>query len=252
MANEKDPLDSSFEDPQEVPDYKSSYVERLRQQITHHDIPQDALHDWLDVYFRNEAVPDNNIAWAAAVRNIAQYFSTAELAEGFAQAQWRAMTWGESRIVVKISTSVHETDIKDPVVDEHALLKRYFQQHRDLFEESELRARLLQVFYAGATQIEYEYFVHADDLRREPDEFELEDAVEFDGTEVYVPSPGLTTGIRAIKPSTTLPETLLIPHAIEAIAETQTNTLYNEDLWSRIDTAAPLKAPMLYMASRAQ
>jgi hypothetical protein len=98
-------------------------------------------------------------------------------------------------------------------------------------------------------QLQYEYFVHQDDLGRLPDLPDLEDAVVFGKGNVYIPTSGNTIGIRPFNPDITVSEYRVGMPTNEFIAEIQTNTLYNEYLWDGIETVTPSNKPLPYRAA---
>lgn len=230
----------------EVPEAKAVYAASLRSYIDANHIPEEALHDWLDVFFRNEAVPDNNIVWSRGVQSFAQYLTTEELASGFEHAQWRATIWNGLRVMVEISSSLSDSESSKDVAERHEKLQGYYA-HKELFEEKEIRARLLDSFSQSATELNYRYMVNAKDVGWNIDDYELEDALVFSDNDVYVPMLGLTWGLRAYEPEVPLSAYVGTIGLEDYITDCQTNTLYNEDLWNLVEQAAPNPQPSQYL-----
>ncbi len=239
--------DDSFELFTEEPDLKSSLLSNLMTRLNDNEIPSDAVIDWLDVVFRNEVVPDNNIVWALAVRNFSEHLTTEQLAEGFEHTQWRAALFEGQRFAIKISTSLLESDNSRQINLMRESLKNAHMM--DLYEADELRAKLLKVFQMGATLVEYEYFVNADDIDRTIDDFEKIDIVLFD-TDEYVRTFGQTSGICVFYPDVSITEYFGVDDYAEFITTCQVNVKFNESLWDDIENSPVMDDPVERMVPR--
>jgi hypothetical protein len=246
MAHENESFEDNFSESPEPVDAKSAYVMGLRQEIEDKKIPIDALDDWLDVKFRNEAAVDNNIVWGRAIRAFTEGIATVDLASNPTLSRWHSINDGNTRFAIKVTSQLEATDwaVAD-VVGLYQKLQKYYSMP-DLFEEVDLRRRIQECFYGGLVRLEYEYYVHQDDLGRLPDMPDLEDAVTFAGTETYIPTSGYTIGLRPFNPELPLAHYQTEMQPSEFIAEVQTNTLYNESLWDSIQGGKKLSNPMPY------
>ena len=233
----------------EQPDAKAVYEARLNGRIESDNLSEEALPLWLDGLFRYEAVPDNNIVWARAVQSLAGYLTTVQLAQGFAHTQWRATTWENMRVMIEIQTSLIDDEVSSAALDHHKKLQEYYA-HKELFEEADLRAQLLHSFSQSALMLSYRYFFHSEDIGRSIDDYELDDALLFNGDELYVQCSALTYGLRAYEADVPLGEYTSAGLFEDFITDCQANTLFNEHLWDSIEEAAPNPIPTPYLPYR--
>jgi hypothetical protein len=216
-------------------------LSRLNNRLVNDDISPDVMPEWLDNVFRYEAVPDNNIIWGRTIRDIAQYISTADMADSFAQSQWRCVTWGDMRVVVQISTVVDENF--EHVDAERQRLQRYFDS--GLMEEPDIRGQLWNAFIGGVSAVTYQYFVHADDIGRPATEGQIKQGYVFADGSNYVKGIGTTEGIRVLSPDVSIAEYEEAGSQYQDfIAKCQANTLFNESLWNDLEQVAPIPAPL--------